>query len=68
MQREMCYLADEAFFTGTAAEITPIASIDGIDVGPGHRGPITKQIQDAFFALVKGESEDKYGWLTPVKS
>lgn len=67
MQREMCYLADEAFFTGTAAEITPIASIDGIDVGCGKRGPITKQIQELFFALVRGEAEDKYGWLTPVK-
>lgn len=67
MQREMCYLADEAFFTGTAAEITPIASIDGIDVGAGKRGPITKQIQELFFSLVRGEYEDKWGWLTPVK-
>lgn len=63
----MCYLADEAFFTGTAAEITPIASVDGIDVGEGCRGPITKQLQDAFFALVQGKLEDKWGWLTPVK-
>lgn len=67
LQREMCYLADEAFFTGTAAEITPIASVDGIDVGEGCRGPITKQLQDAFFALVQGKFEDKWGWLTPVK-
>ena len=67
LQREMCYLADEAFFTGTAAEITPIASVDGIDVGEGCRGPITKQLQDAFFALVQGKLEDKRGWLTPVK-
>ena len=67
LQREMCYLADEAFFTGTAAEITPIASVDGIDVGEGCRGPITKQLQDAFFALVQGKLEDKWGWLTPVK-
>lgn len=67
LQREMCYLADEAFFTGTAAEITPIASVDGIDVGEGCRGPITKQLQDAFFALVQGKLEDKWGWLTQVK-
>ena len=66
MQREMCYLADEAFFTGTAAEITPISSIDGLDVGPGKRGPITKQLQDTFFDLVQGKIEDKWGWLTPV--
>lgn len=67
MQREFAYLADEAFFTGTAAEITPIASVDGIDVGAGRRGPITKKLQETFFALVKGELEDKWGWLTPVK-
>ncbi len=67
MQREMCYLADEAFFTGTAAEITPIASIDGLDVGEGHRGPITKKLQETFFDLVQGKIEDKWGWLTPVK-
>ena len=67
MQREMCYLADEAFFSGTAAEITPIASIDGIDVGAGKRGPITKQLQETFFNLVQGKLEDKWGWLTPVK-
>lgn len=67
LQREMCYLADEAFFTGTAAEITPIASVDGIDVGAGCRGPITEQLQKAFFDLVQGKIEDKWGWLTPVK-
>lgn len=64
--REMVYLADELFFSGTAAEITPIASVDGINVGEGCRGPITKKIQDAFFAYVKGETEDKFGWLTRV--
>ena len=64
--REMVYIADELFFSGTAAEITPIASVDGLDVGAGRRGPITKKIQDAFFAYVKGESEDKFGWLTRV--
>lgn len=66
LQREMCYLADEAFFTGTAAEITPISSIDGLDVGAGKRGPITKQLQDTFFSFVQGQVEDKWGWLTPV--
>lgn len=64
--REMVYLADELFFSGTAAEITPIASVDGIDVGAGCRGPITKHIQETFFSYVKGESEDKHGWLTRV--
>lgn len=64
--REMLYIADEVFFTGTAAEVTPIRSIDRIQVGPGHRGPITEKIQRAFFDLVEGKSEDKYGWLTPV--
>ncbi len=65
--REMVYLADEIFFSGTAAEITPIASVDGIEVGPGHRGPVTEKLQNAFFDIVKGNVEDKYGWLTPVK-
>ena len=67
LPREFVYLADEMFFTGTAAEITPIASVEGIDVGPGYRGPITEKLQNAFFALVKGDAEDKYGWLTPCK-
>ena len=65
--REMVYLADEIFFTGTAAEITPIASVDGIDVGPGHRGPVTARLQEAFFDVVKGKTPDRWGWLTPVK-
>ena len=57
--REMVY------FTGTAAEITPIASVDGIDVGAGCRGPLTEKIQSTFFKLVKGEIEDTHGWLYP---
>ena len=65
--REMVYLADEMFFSGTAAEITPIASVDGINVGCGCRGPITEKIQNLFFDVVKGNIEDKWGWLTPVK-
>lgn len=61
--REMLYIADELFFTGTAAEVTPIRSVDRIQVGAGKRGPITEAVQKAFFSLVTGESEDKYGWL-----
>ncbi len=64
--REMLYIADEVFFTGTAAEVTPIRSVDRIQIGAGHRGPITEKIQRAFFELVEGKSEDKHGWLTPV--
>jgi branched-chain amino acid aminotransferase len=64
--REALYLADEIFFTGTAAEVTPVRSVDRIEIGPGHRGPITKQLQDAFFGLFSGETEDSVGWLEPV--
>jgi len=65
--REMIYTADEAFFTGTAAEITPIASVDKIQVGGGSRGPITKVIQDAFFKMAAGKDEKYKHWLTYVK-
>ncbi len=64
--REMLYLADEVFFTGTAAEITPIRSVDKITVGSGIIGPITKQIQHEFYAIVNGEKADRFHWLTPV--
>jgi branched-chain amino acid aminotransferase len=64
--REMLYIADEIFFSGTAAEITPIRSVDRIKIGPGHRGPITKKLQDKFFGIVKGTAPDEFGWLTPV--
>ncbi len=64
--REAMYFADEVFFTGSAAEITPIAEIDHIKIGEGHRGPVTKQIQEAFFDLVLGKAPDKFGWLTPI--
>lgn len=64
--REFLYIADEVFFTGTAAEITPIRAIDKIKIGPGERGPITAQIQDAFFKVIRAEVEDKHGWLTFV--
>jgi branched-chain amino acid aminotransferase len=61
--RELLYLADELFFTGTAAEVTPVRSVDHITVGAGRRGPITSEVQSAFFAVVQGEREDRYGWL-----
>ncbi|PAJ74821.1 branched chain amino acid aminotransferase [Pseudoalteromonas sp. NBT06-2] len=61
--REALYLADEFFMTGTAAEVVPVRSVDRIEVGKGKRGPITKELQQAYFDLVKGQSEDKYGWL-----
>ncbi|MDH5707178.1 MAG: branched-chain amino acid transaminase [Candidatus Aminicenantes bacterium] len=64
--REMLYIADEVFFTGSAAEITPIRSIDKIAIGSGKRGPVTKKIQDEFFAYIKGERKDKYNWLMYV--
>jgi len=64
--REMLYISDEAFFTGTAAEITPIRSVDKISVGKGATGPITKAIQKEFYAIVHGEKADRHQWLTPV--
>jgi branched-chain amino acid aminotransferase len=66
--REMLYLADEVFFCGTAVEITPIRSIDRIKIGIGERGPITKRIQDEFFALVEGKKPDRHNWLSPVNA
>ena len=65
--REMLYLGDEIFLTGTAAEVTPIRSVDGIAVGKGHRGPVTSAIQTAFFDYVEGKVDDRYGWMTAVK-
>jgi branched-chain amino acid aminotransferase len=62
--REMLYIADEVFFTGSAAEITPIRTIDKIKIGSGKIGPVTKILQDGFFAYINGEREDKYNWLT----
>ncbi|MCW5981209.1 MAG: branched-chain amino acid transaminase [Bryobacteraceae bacterium] len=64
--REALYIADEIFFTGTAAEITPVRSVDRITVGQGRRGPLTQKLQEAFFAIVNGRVEDRFGWLTPV--
>jgi len=66
LTREMLYIADEIFFTGTAAEITPIRSVDRITVGAGRRGPVTERVQKDFFAVIRGEVEDRHGWLTPL--
>ena len=63
MPREYLYLCDELFMCGTAAEITPIRSVDGREVGTGKPGPLTKRIQDLFFGLFDGSTPDKYGWL-----
>jgi len=64
--REMLYIADEVFFSGTAAEITPIRSIDRIQIGKGHRGPVAEALQKEFFGIVTGSKPDRYGWLSPV--
>jgi branched-chain amino acid aminotransferase len=64
--REMLYIADEAFFSGTAAEVTPIRSVDRIAIGDGRCGPITQRIQRRFFEIVTGEITDEFGWLMPV--
>ena len=66
MPRELLYGADELFYAGTAVEITPITSVDRIAVGNGTRGPVTRAMQDAFFGIVRGETPDRHGWLTPV--
>ncbi|MGB8656248.1 MAG: branched-chain amino acid transaminase [Candidatus Zixiibacteriota bacterium] len=65
--REALYIADEVFFTGSAAEITPIKSIDKVPIGSGKRGAITKKLQDGFFQIVSGQAEDGYHWLTYVR-
>ena len=66
LPRESLYIADEVFLTGTAAEITPVTKIDNLPVGNGKRGEITKRLQDAFFDIISGKIEDKYGWLTMI--
>src|SRR5215203_872073 len=68
MPREMLYIADELFFTGTAAEITPIRSVDRIPVGNGKRGPITAAIQEQYMGIAEGRLPDRYGWRTLVPS
>ena len=66
MPREFLYIADELFFCGTAAEITPIRSVDRIPVGSGKPGPVTLRLQEEYMGLAKGAVADRYGWLTPV--
>jgi branched-chain amino acid aminotransferase len=68
LPREMLYVADEIFFTGTAVEISPVRSVDKIQVGGGARGPITARIQEAFYSILNGKSPDQRGWLTFVNS
>jgi branched-chain amino acid aminotransferase len=67
LTRDEVYTADEAFFTGTAAEVTPIRELDDRMIGNGAKGPITKQIQDVFFDTVYGKNDRYSDWLTPVK-
>ena len=64
--RETLYIADEVFFTGTAAEVSPVRSIDKISIGSGERGPVTEAIQHRFFDVVNGQLPDTHGWLTFV--
>ena len=66
LPRELLYIADEAFFAGTAVEITPIKSVDKVPVKDGKRGPITTAIQRAYFDIINGEAPDRHGWLTYV--
>lgn len=66
--REMLYIADEVFFVGTAVEVTPIRSVDKIQIGKGVAGPITRRLQEEFFALTSGNKPDRHGWLTPVNA
>lgn len=64
--REMLYIADEIFLTGTAAEVTPVRSVDRVAVGTGARGPVTARLQEAFFGLFNGRTADRWGWLEPL--
>ena len=64
--REMLYIADEIFMTGTAAEVTPVRSVDRIVIGNGKRGEITRVLQECFFGLFNGTTEDKWGWLEAI--
>ena len=66
LPRELLYICDEAFFTGTAVEVTHIRSVDRILIGDGSLGPITRALHDEFFGIVNGTKRDRHGWLTPV--
>ena len=68
LPRELLYVADEVFLTGTAAEITPVRSVDRKTVGDGSPGPVTRALQDAFFGLFDGRHADRHGWLTPLQA
>jgi branched-chain amino acid aminotransferase len=68
LTRDDVYIADEAFFTGTAAEVTPIRELDRRTIGSGSRGPITEKIQSAFFDIVHGRNRKYHHWLTPVET
>jgi len=67
LPRELLYIADEAFFTGTAAEVTHLRSVDRVLVGDGTMGPLTQAIHAEFFGIVNGTKPDRYDWLTPVR-
>ncbi len=64
--RQDLYVADEAFFTGTATEIAPIRSIDRVQIGNGAVGPVTRRVQELYLGIARGELEDRHNWLTPV--
>ena len=64
--RDEVYISDEAFFTGTAAEVTPIRELDRVQIGAGQRGPVTEKIQTAFFDIVNGRNPKYAGWLSKV--
>src|SRR5208337_2113881 len=66
LPRELLYIADEVFFSGTAAEVTPIRSIDRIVIGDGKPGEITQRIADEYYGIANGLKPDRFGWLTPV--
>jgi branched-chain amino acid aminotransferase len=68
LAREMLYTADEMFLTGTAAEITPVRSVDRIPVGAGRRGPVTERLQQDFFDITAGRLPDRFGWMTPIRA
>jgi len=68
LAREMLYMADEIFFTGTAAEITPVRSVDRLTIGSGKRGPIAQRLQEEFFAITSGKQPDRHNWLTHVNA
>jgi branched-chain amino acid aminotransferase len=66
--REMLYIVDEVFFVGTAVEVTPIRSVDHMQVGKGVAGPVTRKLQEEFFGITSGAKPDRHSWLTPVNA